>query len=87
MFGPSTILCDNNSQKLSTVYDERIKKTESMPIIINDNVWIGMNCIIMKGVTIVENSIIAAFSLVIKDVPPNSLYGGHPGKLIKKMGV
>jgi acetyltransferase-like isoleucine patch superfamily enzyme len=39
----------------------------------------------MKGVTIGDNSIIAAGSLVVKDVDPNCLYGGNPAKLIKKL--
>jgi acetyltransferase-like isoleucine patch superfamily enzyme len=83
MIGPGTIICDNNSHRVSKDFSERIKKAESSPIIIKDNVWIGMNCLIMKGVTIGENSIIAAGSLVVKDVPDNCLYGGHPARLIK----
>ncbi|MDD2268973.1 MAG: DapH/DapD/GlmU-related protein [Eubacteriales bacterium] len=48
------------------------------PIVIEDNVWITMNAIIMPGVTIGENSIVAAGSVVTKDVPPNSLVAGNP---------
>jgi len=85
MFGPGTVIVDNNSHRISKEFNERNKKAESKPIIIKDNVWVGMNCLIMKGVTIGENSIVAAGSLVIKDIPCNCLYGGHPARLIKTL--
>jgi acetyltransferase-like isoleucine patch superfamily enzyme len=85
MFGPGTILCDNNSHRVSINYNERIKKAVSAPIIIEDNVWVGMNCLVMKGVTIGKNSIVAAGSVVLKDIPANCLYGGNPARLIKAL--
>jgi acetyltransferase-like isoleucine patch superfamily enzyme len=85
MFGPGTIICDNNSHNISIDPEKRRTKSESAPIIIEDNVWIGMNCVIMKGVKIGRNSIIAANSLVLKNVEPDSLYGGHPAHFIKKL--
>jgi acetyltransferase-like isoleucine patch superfamily enzyme len=85
MFGPGTIICDNNSHRVVLDYQDRNKKAVSSPIIIKDNVWIGMNCTVMKGVTIGENSIIAAGTMVLRDVPENSLYGGNPARLIKKL--
>lgn len=44
------------------------------PIVIGDNVWVGANCVILKGVTIGDNAVIAAGSIVRKDVPVNSVY-------------
>jgi acetyltransferase-like isoleucine patch superfamily enzyme len=85
LIGPGTTISDNNSHRVVKDIIERRMKSESKPIIIQDNVWIGSNCLIMKGVTIGVNSIIAAGSLVLKDVPPNCLYGGHPAVLIKKL--
>lgn len=55
------------------------------PIVVEDNVWIGANVTILQGVTIHKNSIIAAGAVVIKDVPENSIYGGVPAKLLKKI--
>jgi len=85
LFGPGTVIIDNNSHRISKEFMERNKKAESKPILIKDNVWVGMNCLIMKGTTIGENSIIAAGSLVVKDIPDNCLYGGHPARLIKTL--
>ncbi len=50
---------------------------------IKDNVFIGAHSIILKGVTIGENSIIAAGSVLTKDVPPNQIWGGNPAHYIK----
>ena len=57
------------------------------PICIGDNVWIGANCTITKGVTIGSNSVIAANSVVTKDVPANAVYGGVPAKAIRLLTV
>ena len=52
-------------------------------MIIEDGVWIGSGSIILDCVTIGMNSIIAAGSVVNKNVPPNTIFGGIPAKLIK----
>jgi acetyltransferase-like isoleucine patch superfamily enzyme len=56
---------------------------KSAPIVIKDKVWIGFNSIIMKGVTIGEGAIIAAGSVVTKDVPDYAVVGGNPAKILK----
>ena len=53
------------------------------PVTIGDNVWIGCNSIILPGVSIGDNSIIAAGSCVSSDVKRNEIVGGVPSKLIK----
>lgn len=53
-------------------------------IIIKDNVWIGGNSTIIQGITIGEGAIIAAGSVVTKDVPPYQIFGGVPAKIIKE---
>jgi acetyltransferase-like isoleucine patch superfamily enzyme len=52
---------------------------------IGDNVWIGWGCTILKGVTIGDNSIIAAGSVVLSDVPSNALYAGNPAVFKKSL--
>lgn len=53
------------------------------PIIIEDDVWIGMNAIILSGVHIGQGAVISAGAVVTKDVEPYSIVGGNPAKLIK----
>lgn len=55
------------------------------PVIIEDNVWIGENVAILPGVTIGKNAIIGVNSVVTKDVPPNSVVGGNPARVIKSL--
>ena len=58
------------------------KHSKNAPIVIGENVWVGEGSRIQKGVKIGDNAIIAAGSIVTKDVPPNSIVGGIPAKVI-----
>lgn len=58
---------------------------DSRPIKICDKVWIGCNCIILKGVTIGEGAVVAAGSVVVKDVEPWTVVGGNPAQYLKKL--
>lgn len=60
---------------------------KSAPIKICDKVWIGFNCIILKGVTIGKGAIVAAGSVVTKDVEPWTVVGGNSAKVIKKVEI
>ncbi len=53
------------------------------PVVIGDNVWIGRNATILSGVTVGEGAVIAANSVVNKDVPPYTIVGGVPARIIK----
>ena len=57
---------------------------KSSPIKIGNNVWIGLGATILSGVTIGEGAVIAAGAGVTKDVPPHSLVGGCPAKILKE---
>jgi len=57
----------------------------TMPVVISDNVWIGMNAIILKGVTIGENSVVAAGAVVTKSVPANVVVAGNPAVITKQL--
>ena len=55
------------------------------PIAIERNVWIAAGATIIGGVTVGENSVVAAGSVVTKDVPPNTLVGGNPAKVLRSI--
>ncbi|MEX0639071.1 MAG: acyltransferase [Balneolaceae bacterium] len=55
------------------------------PVRIENGVWIGCRSIILKGVTIGYGAVIAAGSVVTKDIPPRTIYGGSPAKLIAEL--
>lgn len=59
------------------------KYSDNKPIIIGKNVWIGANSRILKGVNIGDNSIVAASSVLTKDVPKNCIVAGNPAKIVK----
>lgn len=88
MFGPNVTIMggDHNTSELGVyMYDQHIKLPDNdQKVIIEDDVWIGCDVTILKGVTIGRGSIIAAGALVIKNVTPYSIVAGVPAKLIKK---
>ncbi|WP_429434312.1 sugar O-acetyltransferase [Paraburkholderia sp. GAS33] len=55
------------------------------PIVIEKNVWIAAGATIIGGVTVGENSVVAAGSVVTRDVPPNTLVGGNPARVIRSI--
>lgn len=57
---------------------------EIKPVKIGNNVWIGCSCLILKGVTIGDGAVVAAGSVVTKDVAPKTLVGGNPAKVLKE---
>lgn len=72
--------------------NDRIRDVEedrkfSKPVIIGDNVWVGMNACILPGVTIGNNAIIGSGSVVTKDVPANEIWAGNPARCLKKINL
>ena len=84
--GGNTCIYDTDFHSLDlkkriSANDDDIKCRE---IVIADGAFIGAHCIILKGVTIGENSIVGAGSVVTKDIPDNEIWGGNPVKFIRK---
>ncbi|MEP7098510.1 MAG: acyltransferase [Dokdonella sp.] len=79
-------IIDCNGHELSfDDVDRRIDTTSSSdPVVIDDAVWIGANCIILPGVHIGRGSVIAAGSVVANDIPPMVIAGGNPARIIKQ---
>lgn len=65
------------------VYDGQ-KPPENAPIEIRDNVWIGRSVLINKGVTIHSESVVASGSVVVSDVPRNTLVAGNPAEVVRE---
>jgi acetyltransferase-like isoleucine patch superfamily enzyme len=75
-----------DSQALAPFFKSRPArpKLKTAPVKIGDNVWIGMNAVILKGVTIGDNSVVAAGAVVTKSIPPNTIVAGNPAVTVKK---
>jgi acetyltransferase-like isoleucine patch superfamily enzyme len=75
-----------DAKALAPFYKDRPPrpKLETRPVFIGDNVWIGMHSLILKGVTIGENSVVAAGAIVTKSVPANCVVAGNPATIVKR---
>ena len=82
MIAPNVTIIDDNRHEI-----EPGAKLYSGPIVIGDNVWVAGNVTILSGVTIGSGAVIAAHSVVTRDIPPNCLAGGSPAKVIKSLNV
>ncbi|HZR36818.1 MAG TPA: sugar O-acetyltransferase [Nevskia sp.] len=65
---------------------QRRAVTIGKPIAIGRNVWIAAGATVIGGVTVGENSVVAAAAVVTRDVPPNVLVGGNPARVIRPLG-
>lgn len=80
--GVLVITSNHNYDKGNAIpYDDT---TIDADVVIKDNVWIGQNVIILQGVTIGEGAIVQAGSVVVSDIEPCGIAGGHPAKVFKK---
>jgi acetyltransferase-like isoleucine patch superfamily enzyme len=79
----NNVLCGANSVITDFDWHEDRIATQPKPVIIHDNVWIGLNTVILKGVEIGENTIIGANSLVVGTIPSNVIAAGNPCKVLK----
>ena len=58
----------------------------NIPVHIGENVWIGANAVVLPGITIGDNSVIGAGSVVTKDIPPNVIAVGNPCRVLREIG-
>ena len=67
------------------IYDRSLPCGETGKVVLKENVWVGDSAIICKGVTIGENSIIGAGSVVTNDIPENVIAAGNPAKVVRPL--
>ena len=67
------------------IRSEKLIETKLAPIIIEEGAWVTVGAIILPGVTVGINSVVAAGAVVTKDVPPYTVVGGVPAKVIKHL--
>ena len=83
--GVNTVIYDNDFHHEDPIL--RCQQTGPLPpaaaVKICDDVWVGANSIILKGVTIGERAIIGAGSVVTRDVPPDTIFAGNPAHFIR----
>ncbi len=75
----------NINKGVDFIIDKDWLTVESKPIVIKDDAWIGMNAIILKGVTIGKGAIVGAGSVVTKNVPDWTIVAGNPAVIVKKL--
>lgn len=88
LVGGNTKIIDNDFHPVDPVLRQQnvSENINKRPINIGNNVFIGCNCLIMKGSDIGENSTIGAGSVVCGKIPPNCIAAGNPAKVIKYIG-
>ena len=92
MFAGQSIIIGNNVRCGANSYitdtdghSDDYRAGKDRPVVIEDNVWLGMNVVVLKGVHIGKNSLIGANSVVTKDIPANVIAVGNPCKVIKQL--
>ena len=83
IFGPNVSIFSENHNFLNIGVPIRVQGETRIGVKIESGVWLGSRAIIMDGVTIGRNSVVAAGSVVTKNVPPFTLVGGVPAKILK----
>ena len=83
MISPNCVIMDSDDHPISPqrrLLEEAVDKKDVLPVRIGNNVWICSYCVILKGVTIGDNSVISAHSVITKNVMENCIYAGNPAR-------
>lgn len=84
MFGPNVTVATAGHPILPFLREDGVQY--NLPVRIGRNVWIGAGVIILPGITVGDNCVIGAGSVVTKDIPANSVAVGNPCKVVRKIG-
>lgn len=81
LIGANTIVTDFDWHPIPAIS----KEMQSAPVIIDNDVWLGMNCVVLKGVHIGRGTIVGANSVVTKSIPANVIAGGIPTRVLRSL--
>lgn len=90
MFGPEVTVRGGNHRidlpgvPMIDVGDDMKRPEDDLGVVIGNDVWIGTRAVILHGVSVGDGSVIGAGSVVTKDVPPNTVVGGNPARVIRE---
>ena len=84
MFAPNVVITTTNHTINPELREKRMQYVK--PVHIGKNVWIGSGAVILPGVTIGDNSVIGAGSIVTKDIPANVVAVGNPCRVLREIG-
>ena len=84
MFAPNVTVITATHPVLPSLREKGLQFNVDVKIC--NNVWIGAGAIIMPGITVGENSVVGAGSVVTKDVPPNTVVVGNPARVLREIG-
>jgi acetyltransferase-like isoleucine patch superfamily enzyme len=85
LLGSNVTIVDTDFHPIDIAERRRHGQAAHRPVLIGDDVFIGMNSLVMKGVTIGPGSVIGANSVVTKDVPPNVVAAGNPARIVRRL--
>lgn len=88
MVGPNCVITDSDFHPLWPAETRHLLPAmeRDAPVVLGRHVWLGMRVTVLKGVTIGDNSVIAAGSVVTRSIPPNCLAAGVPARVVKELG-
>jgi acetyltransferase-like isoleucine patch superfamily enzyme len=81
--GVNTVIMDSDGHPVDAQKRIAGETGPALPIRIEDNVWLGMNVVVLKGVTIGRNSVVAANSVVAHSLPANVIAAGYPARVVR----
>lgn len=85
MIGAGTVIYDTDFHPIDPQRRECFQEAKSKPVIIEENVFIGAHCIILKGSHIGRNSVVGAGSVVSANIPENEVWAGNPARFVRKI--
>jgi acetyltransferase-like isoleucine patch superfamily enzyme len=85
LLGANSILTDSDYHPIDAKLRYLGEPGLSKPVVIGDDVWIGMNVVVLKGVSIGDRAVIAANSVVVSDIPNDAVAYGCPAKIVRRI--